>query len=56
MSEKRVDPDEMEFWELALPSCGAPGLPEPFDAAHAPLHDLFAFSTGSIPPCGARRH
>ena len=50
MSDKRVDPNEMEFWEEALPHCGEPGLPRPFDVADAPLHDLFAFSTGALPP------
>jgi hypothetical protein len=50
MSDNRADPIEMEFWEEALPHCGAPGLPSPFDVGAAPLHDLFAFSTGSIPP------
>ncbi len=50
MSDNLFHPDEMEFWEVALPSSGAPGLPEPFDAASAPLHDIFTFSTGATPP------
>jgi hypothetical protein len=51
MSDLQTDPYEMEFWETALPSCGLPGLPSPFGAASAPLHDVFGFSTGATPPC-----